>query len=187
MKPPHPIRLVAVVGVTSALLLSGCQSHKDQIAEEPPASTSPTEKVLQSPTPSATATPTAGSYTDPSKADTYCGAIGGLVALNDEANAQDEKTIIDEMGTRLDLLVTGTAHISKLAPEGAAQDWEAVSNDYGKAADLFKSSGGQVSNTNFLLLLSAATKTADKTYKDQAEPVDDECGIDITELIAEEK
>lgn len=186
MKPSTPIHLVTAAVAIPALLLTGCQTSNEPIADKSPTST-PSETATETPTPTPSPTETTVSYTDPSQADTYCGAIEDLVTLNDESSKQDQSTIVDQMGTRLDLLVAGTAHIGKLGPDDAAQEWKATSDEYSQAADLFKSSGGQVSNTDFLRLLSSATKTANATYEHQADSVEDECGIDITKLIAEEK
>ncbi|WP_181276446.1 hypothetical protein [Brevibacterium oceani] len=179
-------RLLATVAV-SAIFLTGCQANQRPTADSSPA---PTDADIDVPTqteqpPSSPATPT---YTDPSQADTYCDAINGLVKLSDEASKDDEETTVNQMGTRLDLLVTGTSRIGELAPDTkTAKEWKRVSNGYNEATDLFKSSGGQVSNTDFLLLLSEATQTANETYRSQSDAVDEECGVDITKLIAEEK
>lgn len=193
MKSSTSIRLATVAVAIPALLLTGCQSPAESTASEPvPSAEAATpnpssEAAAASPTPEAPATEAAPSYTDPSEADTYCGAIEDLVSLSNEASDQNEQTIVNHMGTRLDLLAAGTAHIGKLAPGEESQGWEATGDDYKEAADLFKSSGGQVSNTDFLMLLSTATKTANTTYENQAETVDEECGIDITKLVAEAK
>lgn len=193
MKSSTSIRLATLAVAIPALLLTGCQSPAEPTADQPAPSTEAatpnpsSEAATASPTPEAPATEAAPSYTDPSEADTYCGAIEDLISLSNEASDQNEQTIVNHMGTRLDLLAAGTAHIGKLAPDEASQDWEATGDDYKKAADLFKSSGGQVSNTDFLMLLSTATKTANTTYEHQAETVDEECGIDITKLVAEAK
>lgn len=193
MKSSTSVRLATFAVAIPALLISGCQSPTAPTADQPVPSTEAatpnpsSEAAAASPTPEAPATEAAPSYTDPSKADTYCGAIEDLVSLSNEANDQNEETIIHLMGTRLDLLVAGTANIGELAPGDSSQDWKAMSADYEEAADLFKASGGQVSNTDFLMLLSKATKTANTTYEHQAETVDEECGIDITKLVAEAK
>lgn len=197
MKHTPSIRLAAFTLTVSALFLSGCQSSSQSDDREIPA---PQDTTSETPTPSETPPPSekptessadteaSRAYTDPSKAHTYCAAIEDLITLNDEAGEEDEKTTIKGLGARLDLLVTGSAHIGELAPNDAAEKgWDAMSADYKKAADLFKSSGNQVSNTDFLLLLSNATTTANKTYDHQSEQVEASCGVDITELIAEEK
>lgn len=193
MSSTTSVCFTALAITVSAFLLAGCQSTGPRSDErEVPA---PTEASTDTPTratePSEAPTATEAaqsSYTDPSKADTYCTAIEDLVTLNKEASKEDESTTVTELGTRLDLLVSGTKHISELAPNDDAEHaWQAMSDDYQKAADLYKSSGNQVSNTDFLLLLSEATTTANTTYRHQSEQVEQNCGVDITQLIGEEK
>ncbi|TSI14071.1 hypothetical protein [Brevibacterium aurantiacum] len=187
MKSAVPGRLVATVAI-SILALTGCQEGQEPSTEASTPSAGTDVDVPSRSTSPAPETRTAPSYTDPSKADTYCEAIADLAQLNDEAAEDDEEATIGQMGDRLDLLVSGTAHISKLAPNQAAEEeWKAVSDDYSEATNLFKSSGGQVSNTDFLVLLSDATQTANSTYRHQADSVKEKCGVDITKLIAEEK
>lgn len=182
-----PIKRLLATAVISAVFLTGCQTNQRPAADSSPA---PTDADIDVPThseqpPSSPATPT---YTDPSQADTYCDAISDLAKLGDEASKDDEETTVNQMGTRLDLLVKGTSRIGELAPDTkTAKAWTTVSDDYKEATDLFKSSGGQVSNTDFLLLLSEATQTANETYRGQSDAVDEECGVDITKLISEEK
>lgn len=187
MKSAVPGRLAAAVAI-SILVLTGCQESQEPSTEaSTPSADTEVDAPSQSPSPPPD-TQTAPSYTDPSKADTYCEAIADLVQLNDEAAEDDEEATIGQMGARLDLLVSGTAHISELAPNRETEsEWKAVSDDYSEATNLFKSSGGQVSNTDFLVLLSDATQTANTTYRHQADSVKEECGVDITKLIAEEK
>lgn len=192
MSSTTSVRFTVLAMTVSAFVLAGCQAAPHSDEREVPAPTeastdTPTRATQppESPTSTADATRT---YTDPSKADTYCTAIEDLITLNDEASKEDEKTTVAELGTRLDLLVSGTQNISKLAPNnGAEHDWESMSTDYKKAADLYKSSGNQVSNTDFLLLLSEATTTANTTYRHQSKQVEQDCGVDITQLIVEKK
>ncbi|WP_298417959.1 hypothetical protein [Brevibacterium sp.] len=180
-------RLAAAAAI-SMVVLTGCQKSQEPSTEDSAPSTD-AEADMPSQSPSLPPkTQAAPSYTDPSKADTYCEAIADLVQLNEEAAEDDEEATISQMGARLDLLVSGTARISDLAPDHeAAEDWKAVSDDYSEATNLFKSSGGQVSNTDFLVLLSDATQTANFAYRHQADSVDEDCGVDITKLIAEEE
>lgn len=186
MKSAPTGRLVTAL-VFSAIILTGCNTNQQPEAGPTPTPTdTETDTPSQSPTPSATAE--TSKYTDPSQADTYCDALDDLLRLSEEAASDDEETTVAQMGTRLDLLVAGTSHIGDLAAdEEAAKEWKAVSDGYSEATNLFRSSGGQVANTDFLLLLSEATKTANTTYRNQSDSVEDECGIDITKLIAEEQ
>lgn len=196
MKHTTSIRLAAFTLTLSALFLSGCQSSPQPEREipAPQDTTGDAPKPSQTPAPSAAPTKhpadtgASRAYTDPSEADTYCSAIEDLITLNEEAGEEDEGETVKGLGKRLDLLVAGSENIGRLAPnEGAEKGWDAMSGDYEKAADLFKSSGNQVSNTDFLLLLSNATTTANKTYEHQSKQIEASCGVDITQLIAEKK
>lgn len=193
MTAPHIARLaIGSLGV-AVLVLTGCQGNTSSAPEQStPASpehspeSEPAKESGESPEPDSTEA--APSYTDPSTARTYCGALKGLVKMSEEIKDESEEAIVKGMDSRLELLAKSTARIGELAPDNkASQSWNKVSKDFGEASEFFKSSGRQIANTDFLVLLADATRSADATFRSQADPVRKECGVDISKLASEQK
>lgn len=125
-------------------------------------------------------------YTVPAEADDYCGVLEGLVQLNDEASMQSQDASLDQLGERLELFVGAAAELSELAPdEESEEQWGAVEEAYGELHDFYLSSGGQVENEQFIVLLAEATQVSAEAYESQQEGVQEECDVDLSLLMQE--
>lgn len=126
-------------------------------------------------------------YTDPSEAESYCGAAEGLVTLSQEASGQEQQAAVAQMGERLGLFADAANKLAELAPDAESQNqWDDVGRAYSEAHSFYLSSGEQPANDHFLVLLADAVEAGTETFETQQGEVQEECDVDLSVLIPEE-